>query len=173
MVQSTEAPRNIPLPALLSMSAPQVLVDYKNKDWRAFLFVVHESHGLLLLYCTRKRSKGPHHQLPGGHVDDIEFLNAAKVASTRDSQLLLAAKAGAARELYEETGLDVRHDLSRIEPVRLQYAFKVEAGTLENEYKSRLFYVLFVNDADFCGTGVAPMSEAGSDLRVCLIGFLK
>jgi len=98
-------------------------------------------------------------------VDDIEFLNAAKAASTRNSQLLYAAKAGAARELYEETGLDVRGDLSRIEPLKL-YSKEVDAGKLENEYKSRLFFVLVVKDADFGASGTAPMSEAGSHLKV-------
>ena len=47
--------------------------DYKHIDYRGFVFVVHEKHGLLLLHCTRKPKKGPHYQLPGGHVDDFEF----------------------------------------------------------------------------------------------------
>lgn len=47
-------------------------------DYRAFLIAVHEKHGLLLLHCTRKKSKGPHWQLPGGHVDDFEFKEACE-----------------------------------------------------------------------------------------------
>jgi 8-oxo-dGTP pyrophosphatase MutT (NUDIX family) len=145
-------------------NSPTVLVDYKNKDWRGFLFVIHESHGLLLLYCTRKTSKGPHFQTPGGHVDEIEFLNAARVTSSPDSHLLQAAMAGAVRELYEETGMDMRKSLHRIEPVQL-YTTK-KGDTLDNEYKSRLFFKLVVNDADFPESGVAPMGNAGISLKV-------
>jgi 8-oxo-dGTP pyrophosphatase MutT (NUDIX family) len=47
--------------------------DYKRVDYRGFVFAIHEAHGLLLLHCTRKPKKGPHYQLPGGHVDDYEF----------------------------------------------------------------------------------------------------
>jgi len=52
--------------------------DYKLVDYRGFIFVVHEIYGLLLLYCTRKPKKGPHYQLPGGHVDGYEFEAAGK-----------------------------------------------------------------------------------------------
>jgi 8-oxo-dGTP pyrophosphatase MutT (NUDIX family) len=52
----------------------EVLVDYATNDYRGFIFVVHETLGLMLLHCTRKKSKGPHWQLPGGHIDDHEFL---------------------------------------------------------------------------------------------------
>ena len=52
--------------------------DYKNIDYRGFVFLVHESHGLVLLHCTRKAKKGPHYQLPGGHVDNFEFEQAGK-----------------------------------------------------------------------------------------------
>ena len=48
-------------------------IDYRNVDYRGFIFVVHEAHGLMLLHCTRKKKKGPHFQLPGGHIDDFEF----------------------------------------------------------------------------------------------------
>ena len=48
-------------------------IDHRTIDYRGFIFVVHESHGLLLLDCTRKPKKGPHYQLPGAHIDDVEF----------------------------------------------------------------------------------------------------
>jgi 8-oxo-dGTP pyrophosphatase MutT (NUDIX family) len=54
----------------------EVLVEYRSVDYRGFLFVVHDVHGLMLLRCTRKKSKGPHWQVPGGHVDEPEFLAA-------------------------------------------------------------------------------------------------
>ena len=53
-----------------------IKVDYKSNDYRAFIFILHEDYGLMLLYCTRKKNKGPHWQLPGGHVDDEEFVRA-------------------------------------------------------------------------------------------------
>jgi len=53
-------------------------LDYRNADYRGFVFAVHEQHGLMLLHCTRKAKKGPHFQLPGGHVDDFEFEEAGE-----------------------------------------------------------------------------------------------
>ena len=141
-----------------------VLVDYKSEDWRGFIFVVHETLGLLLLYCTRKKNKGPHYQAPGGHVDDIEFIKAASTANTRNTQLLLAAQTGAARELYEETGIDLRNHLDRVQPVKLRQEEKKD--TLDNEYKQRLFFTVTVKDSDFPPKGVAPMEDTGKHLKV-------
>ncbi len=53
--------------------------NFSKTDYRAFLFVFHEDFGLLLLHCTRKRKKGPHFQIPGGHVDEAEFIAACKI----------------------------------------------------------------------------------------------
>lgn len=57
-------------------SAGPVLVDYKAADFRGFLFVLHEDYGLMMLRCTRKKDKGPHWQLPGGHIDESDFMDA-------------------------------------------------------------------------------------------------
>jgi 8-oxo-dGTP pyrophosphatase MutT (NUDIX family) len=57
-------------------NASKLKVDIKKNDYRGFVFVVHEQHGLMLLRCTRKKTKPPHWQLPGGHVDDDEFFAA-------------------------------------------------------------------------------------------------
>lgn len=145
----------------------KVLVDYKTQDYRGFIFVVHEEHGMVLLKCTRKKSKGPHFQVPGGHVDEPEFLEAAQKFNDRSSQLLQACRSGAARELYEETGMDVRQRLERLE-----MADVMESGneTLKNEYKHRLFFYLWVNDEDFLqnGGGVAPLGAEGAHLRLKL-----
>ena len=61
---------------------------------RGFIFAVHPTHGLLLLRAYKKK-KGVHHQLPGGRVDadELEYEDAHRRA--------------AARELREETGIDV------------------------------------------------------------------
>ena len=56
------------------ITAPQ----WRDADYRGFLFVVHCDFGLLLLHCTRKKHKPPHWQLPGGHVDEAEFVAAGK-----------------------------------------------------------------------------------------------
>lgn len=56
----------------------QTTYPFHNKDYRAFVFVIHNDFGLLLLHCTRKRKKGPHFQIPGGHVDEAEFIAAGK-----------------------------------------------------------------------------------------------
>lgn len=195
-----------------------VLVDYKQQDYRGFIFVVHEEHGMVLLKCTRKKNKGPHFQVPGGHVDEPEFLEAGKQRfdflqtakrcpkigqsmptsvsnlhvklvltlfhlfhfmfiffkkkaqkfNDRSSQLLQACRSGAARELYEETGMDVRKCLERLE-----VADVMDGGneTLKNEYKHRLFFYLWVNDEDFLqnGGGVAPLGTEGRHLRVSLV----
>jgi 8-oxo-dGTP pyrophosphatase MutT (NUDIX family) len=104
------------------------------------------------LHCTRKKKKGPHFQLPGGHIDEFEFFAAAEQSSDSQTQLLLAARAGAARELYEETGLDVRNQLDRLEPAALRNDVEVDKHgkeILKNELKHRLYFFLPVTDDDF------------------------
>ena len=88
----------------------------------------------------------------------------AKLYHSRGDQLTQATKAGAARELFEETGMDVRKNLNRLVPVVLHGDKK--SGKLPNELKSRLFYTLNVSDDDFPSTGVTPMSQEGSSLKV-------
>jgi 8-oxo-dGTP pyrophosphatase MutT (NUDIX family) len=146
----------------------KVLVDYKGNDFRGFIFVVHSSYGLLLLQCTRKKNKPLHWQLPGGHIDDPEFEEAARQSSDKQTQLLIAGKIGAARELYEETGIDVRKKLDRLEPASLRTETKVRHGVelLQNEYNYRLFYLLTVTDADFATKGVIPVGTDGKHLKV-------
>lgn len=104
------------------------------KQYRSFIFVLHVSYGILLLHCTRKVKKGFHYQIPGGHVDDDDFLirtnvttststtnftttgsanaDADDVDDSNKSQasklLQMAGMVGALRELYEETGIDLR-----------------------------------------------------------------
>ena len=70
----------------------------------------------------------------------------------------------AEHELYEETGIDLRNQLSRINPVPIQTE---DTDLLENEYKNRLFFVVHVTDRDFLSDGVAPEGSRGSHLKVC------
>jgi 8-oxo-dGTP pyrophosphatase MutT (NUDIX family) len=146
----------------------KVLIDYKANDFRGFIFVVHSSYGLLLLQCTRKKNKPLHWQLPGGHIDDPEFEEAARQSSDKKTQLLIAGKIGAARELFEETGIDVRKKLDRLEPASLRTEAKVKHGIelLKNEYNYRLFYLLTVTDDDFASKGVTALGTDGKHLKV-------
>ena len=48
------------------------------REYRAFVFAVHQDHGMLLLHRTGNSKKGPHFQLPGGNVGNFEFDNASE-----------------------------------------------------------------------------------------------
>jgi 8-oxo-dGTP pyrophosphatase MutT (NUDIX family) len=62
--------------------------------------------------------------------------------------LAYAAKRAAARELFEETGLDFRDQLDRIEPAHLK-EYPSKPNLLTFEHKHRIFFQLFVTDNDF------------------------
>ena len=65
---------------------------------------------------------------------------------------------GTARELFEETGMDFRNALHRLQPTRL-YA-KHSPDKLPNEYKCRLFYTVDLSDEDFLKEENLSISEA-------------
>jgi hypothetical protein len=64
--------------AAATAASHKVLVDYQNGEYKGFVFVIHQQHGLMLLYCTRKKKKPPHWQLAGGKIDEHEFIKAGK-----------------------------------------------------------------------------------------------
>jgi len=152
--------------------------DYTTDDYRAFLFGQHPIHGLLLLYCSRKKNKPPHFQAPGGHVDKEDFDEAltrlqdtATSSSSSSSSvdgntahplLLLACKIGAARELYEETGIDLRNHLDRLQPVQLRKSEK-DNGLFPTTcvLKHRLFFKICFTDDDFETKGFDSMVALG------------
>mmetsp|Transcript_18659 Transcript_18659/g.26443 ORF Transcript_18659/g.26443 Transcript_18659/m.26443 type:complete len:535 (+) Transcript_18659:98-1702(+) len=139
----------------------QTTYPFHNKDYRAFVFVIHNDFGLLLLHCTRKRKKGPHFQIPGGHVDEAEFIAAARKNLIHPKMhLAYAAKRAAARELFEETGLDFRDQLDRFEPAHL-YEQPSKPDFLTFEHKHRIYFRINVNDNDFFQqkTGDARLSK--------------
>jgi len=156
---------------------PTIRVNYFGSDYRGFAFVVHNEHGLLLLFCSRKKNKSPHYQLAGGHIDGPEFLEAAKTSQDSHTQLLLAAQMGTARELFEETGMDLRDQLHRLEPAALRSEEKTNKNgefILTCEHHKRLYFFLQVTDEDF-PTGVhgrlgftRPKTEAGKELLLKL-----
>lgn len=129
--------------------------DYINEDYRAFLFATHPAYGMLLLHCTRKKKKPPHFQAPGGHVDKEDFEDA--VARLPESShegpdiLIHASKIGAARELFEETGIDLRSSLDRFQPARLRDNSK---DKLICEFKKRMFFKICLGDGDFVTSGI-------------------
>jgi 8-oxo-dGTP pyrophosphatase MutT (NUDIX family) len=134
-----------------------VTIDYSNHDYRAFCLLIHRQYGAILLHCTRKKKKPPHYQLPGGHVDETEFQQITDDGSTpavvTQEQLYRASQMGCAREVYEETTIDVRQQLDRLLPMVLYNKDVKDAssktGQLINEFKHRIFFVCEVNDDDF------------------------
>jgi len=77
---------------------------------RAFVIVKHNEYGLLILEACKKRKGGRHFQLPGGHVDMHELHTYGEEEGSRIA---------AARELYEETGMDFRDRLYRLSAAEL------------------------------------------------------
>ena len=96
---------------------------------RSFIFAIHPKHGLLLLRAYKKK-KGEHHQLPGGRVDAEEL------------QYEDAHRRAAARELREETGIDVPM-------TRLNVATDREGEIVRR--KNREYFLLELRDADGAG----------------------
>lgn len=77
---------------------------------------------------------------------------AARTSNDAYTQLLLAAQLGAARELFEETGMDMRNQLHRLEPAGLRSEITTDFEgrfVLTCELNKRLYFVLTVTDGDF------------------------
>jgi 8-oxo-dGTP pyrophosphatase MutT (NUDIX family) len=135
---------------------PEARVDFSKCDYRAFCLLIHSGLGAaVLLHCTRKKKKAPHYQLPGGHIDGAEFkqVTHSHSAVVTQEQLYLASRIGCAREIYEETSIDLRERLDRMLPMVLYDTNNKELNDdnshLINEYKQRLFFVCEASDEDF------------------------
>uniref|UniRef100_A0A7R9ZTJ3 Nudix hydrolase domain-containing protein n=1 Tax=Pseudo-nitzschia arenysensis TaxID=697910 RepID=A0A7R9ZTJ3_9STRA len=142
---------------------PYGRLDFSKNEYRAFCLLIHRKHGALLLHCTRKKKKPPHYQLPGGHIDHSDFKQISRSLSTiiTKEQLYKAARVGCAREIYEETGIDLRSRLDELLPMILHDTEQRDStdGTLINEYKSRIFFVCEIFDDDF------PYAERDGAMR--------
>ena len=99
-------------------------------DSKSFVICHHPRYGYLILYSYKMR-KGKHGQLPGGRVDDRELLRHGVTA---------APMIAAARELFEETGIDVRENLVRLKPVQFPDGSR--------SLKGRHFFRLGLSDSD-------------------------
>jgi hypothetical protein len=84
---------------------------------------------------------------------------------THDVRVQHAGQTGAARELYEETGIDLRDQLERIRPICLYVdreetsSLRASGSILVNEFKHRLFYILLVTDSDFTTASVSSNND--------------
>ena len=113
-------------------------------------------------------------------MDLADFEEAAAFADAPAQQLDLACKVGASRELFEETGIDVRTQLHRLQPavLRTEVIDNDEPLMMIHELKGRLFYTLSVTDQDFPkGATASPMiGSEGQNLTLRLshehAGFL-
>lgn len=136
----------------------------ETSDLRGFGVLIHRKHGLVMLQCSKpKKGKPvPHNQIPGGHVDKFEIVEQQKKQPSNPWEPLYeAAKRGCVREIWEETGMDLRESLERVRPLWLDDT-KTSVG-LRNEHKDRLFFVLEVADSDFLvRTYVVLLLLAGS-----------
>jgi len=163
---------------IMSPSGSRVYQKYIDLDYKAFVFATHPTYGILLLHCTRKKKKGPHFQSPGGHVDKEDYETAASTLGkspgdkgiNESDLLLLAGKIGAARELFEETGLNIRTDLDRLQAVHLRDRDKSKEKHLYCEMKERLFFKLCLKDDDFvlAGANCTSLNSNPPDLRLRL-----
>jgi hypothetical protein len=89
-------------------------------------------------------------------------IKTATKAVDRDGQLLFAAKIGAARELFEETGIEIRAHLDRLVPARLGL-FDPNTQELVNELGHRLFFILTMTNNDFTTDEVRAMRTDDDD----------
>ncbi|KAF7458797.1 NUDIX domain protein [Cryptosporidium felis] len=130
----------------------------KKGKQRSFVIVIHDEHGCLLLKSSNEK-KG--YQLPGGRLDEQDKQAAGAMASSSPPMPLLEAKVeeafriGAARELFEETGLDYRNRTHLLKPLKY---------SLPKEWR---FFALNITNED-------SLSQSFSTLKpmpLCILRF--
>jgi len=136
-------------------------VDYANANFRAKVFVVHKTRGMLLLQhkhgtvdaSKSSGKKGRMNTVPGGEINEDEFLAAAKENGSPQVQLQIAAREAAARHVFESTGLDIRMQADRLKPAVMCMTPTMNAARgyefLRNEKEEKLYYFLQVEEEDF------------------------
>ena len=95
-------------------------------------FVVAHNYdkGILLLEAYKK-NKGTHYQLPGGNIDKDEIERYGIVEGARRA---------AARELWEETGIDMRNNIERLQQIPFPASHQTRLG------RRLFFYLRVLND---------------------------
>mmetsp|Transcript_33086 Transcript_33086/g.79943 ORF Transcript_33086/g.79943 Transcript_33086/m.79943 type:complete len:248 (-) Transcript_33086:186-929(-) len=137
----------------------------ETSDLRGFGVLIHRKHGLVTLQCSKPKPGKPipHFQIPGGHVDKFEIEEQQKKQPSNPWEPIYeAAKRGCVREIWEETGMDLRESLDRVRPLWLGPT-KSNKG-LRNVYKDRLFFVLELSDSDFL-TKVPESSDSHGEAK--------
>lgn len=128
-VSDTGGEQGVPSPGVLPRKGVR-------SGLRAFLLVKHNEHGLLILEACKKRKGGRHYQLPGGHVDTHELEHYGDAEGCRIA---------AARELYEETGMDFRDRLYRLSLVEMQ---TLGADAMKLHQTGRRYFKLDISNSD-------------------------
>jgi len=100
-----------------------------------------------------KKKKKRKSTVPGGKINEEEFLSAAKESGSPQIQLQIAAREAAARVVFETTGLDIRIQADRLKPAVLCMTPPMNADRgyeyLRNENEENLYYFLQVEEDDF------------------------
>eukprot|EP00934_Nitzschia_sp_Nitz4_P005586 Nitzschia sp. Nitz4//scaffold2_size372955//12014//13495//NITZ4_000353-RA/size372955-processed-gene-0.464-mRNA-1//-1//CDS//3329546566//5576//frame0 len=121
-------------------------LDYRTVKYRVKTFVVHPQRGMLLLQSEGRST------IPGGSVQDLDFIEAYREGVADTLWLQLGAREGAARNLWELTGIDFRQNHSRLTPAVLYTKPQPDAKyqhLLKNQLEDTLYYFLQVSDKDF------------------------
>jgi hypothetical protein len=127
---------------------PPVDENGRTIRYRGFVFVLHETYGMMLLRCKTKKnalavgrrggksskkmskSGGHHHRTPGGKIEDTDFHGEHKDLSFM-AQWYFAARTACARNLEEKTGLSVPAE--RLRPVVLYANRAATAAAVNND----------------------------------------
>ena len=103
-----------------------------------------------------KSANSSDYHIPGGAIEEDEFLKAATQSGSAKIQLQLAARAATGSNVSEATGIDL--NVTRLKPAVLEMNPRADAEgktPLKNEYESkgddecRLYYFLQVSEEDF------------------------
>ncbi|CAB9497721.1 NUDIX domain [Seminavis robusta] len=125
----------------------------------SYVFAVHKKKGLLLKKLVPGEDGTPRYEVPAGIVAESDYSDAERESGNMKERLLLASRLGAARELFAETGLDVRGCLDRLVPANVMSdessKLYEDMPLLQNQFQQALMYFLILSDDD-CLDGVAP-----------------
>eukprot|EP01056_Protomagalhaensia_sp_Gyna25_P001161 Protomagalhaensia_sp_Gyna_25__1160@NODE_156_length_4776_cov_112_214482_g121_i0_p5_GENE_NODE_156_length_4776_cov_112_214482_g121_i0NODE_156_length_4776_cov_112_214482_g121_i0_p5_ORF_typecomplete_len198_score27_88NUDIX/PF00293_28/1_4e13_NODE_156_length_4776_cov_112_214482_g121_i012391832 len=144
----------------LSMAAASM-----KEAQRAFMITYVEDQGFLLMEAS-KPSKGRYWQLPGGRIDPGDFEAFGFTASSRRvtlDELVRVGQRAALRELWEETGIDLQKQITRLQylpGVTEKVAKKKKnLGHTVHEHPRKLFYYVEIASKEFDASNVKLSPE--------------